>query len=507
MTWELQSPVSDDIYRLVNEQGRTLWGVAHRGFDVDHPQALGVVEVALPTGPTSLLLVEPFAGGFVLDAVRSYQGLVEGELRTLFLGIVDELLSSSDAQSRLCLECIGLDADGHPRIIPGISRTQSSSMRFAVGEMIYHAAYGRPWAQSPLPVTVALSDFSQPVQTLVAQLLDESVSDTGLSATLAEVSGTLRRTGTPSALPLLPAERDLDPGLALTARLRAAKAPGADTRSAPRALPEPPAPTTDSTRSVETDGAAGRLRAASRDHARRKGQRTRRSRRSRGSPSWFRLVTSWLATNRSSLVRRLSERDQSERRWRFGTRTWAILAVSLTVIGGFVMVRSWSSGGSPASVSSTQGTGAETESKPSHESTPSPAESPNRDSDLDQGGVDRLSETQILDLLEDLCQRRSEALSSGDDQALAALTVPDSAAAAADELLDLQAFVGNAYTIEVDDLVITKQTETRILVDAQMSTKVTVDGEISDFEPTQVEFELESHTGEWKIGTVTEIED
>lgn len=171
------------------------------------------------------------------------------------------------------------------------------------------------------------------------------------------------------------------------------------------------------------------------------------------------------------------------------------------------MVRSWSSGDSPASVSSTQGTGAEAESKPSHESTPSPAESPNRDSDLDQGGVDRLSETQILDLLEDLCQRRSEALSSGDDQALAALTVPDSAAAAADELLDLQAFVGNAYTIEVDDLVITKQTETRILVDAQMSTKVTVDGEISDFEPTQVEFELESHTGEWKIGTVTEIED
>ena len=165
MTWELQSPVSDDIYRLVNEQGRTLWGVAHRGFDVDHPQALGFVEVALPSGPTSLLLVEPFAGGFVLDAVRSYQGLVEGELRTLFLGIVDELLSSSDAQSRLCLECIGLDADGHPRIIPGISRTQSSSMRFAVGEMIYHAAYGRPWAQSPLPVTVALSDFSQPVQT------------------------------------------------------------------------------------------------------------------------------------------------------------------------------------------------------------------------------------------------------------------------------------------------------------------------------------------------------
>ncbi|PCC41261.1 hypothetical protein [Brevibacterium aurantiacum] len=78
MTWELQSPVSDDIYRLVNEQGRTLWGVAHRGFDVDHPQALGFVEVALPSGPTSLLLVEPFAGGFVLDAVRSYQGLVEG---------------------------------------------------------------------------------------------------------------------------------------------------------------------------------------------------------------------------------------------------------------------------------------------------------------------------------------------------------------------------------------------------------------------------------------------
>ncbi|WP_231440780.1 hypothetical protein [Brevibacterium zhoupengii] len=495
MTWELQSPVSDDIHRLVNDKGRTLWGVTHRGFDVDHPDALGVVEVEMPTGPTSLLLVEPFAGGFVLDAVRSYQGLVEGELRTLFLGVVDELLSSSDAQSRLSLECIGLDADGRPRIIPGISRTPPSSMRLAIGEMIYHAAYGRPWAQSPLPVAVALSDFSQPVQNLAAFLLDDSVADTGLSSTLAEVSATLRRTGTPSALPLLPAERDLDPGLALTARLRAAKTPGDVPQSTARTPTAPPTPTTNSTHSTESVGTAGRLRAASRHHSRNKGQGPRRNRRSSSGST---RISSWLATHRSSLVKRLPKRGRRVRGWKIGARTWAMLAVCTTIIGGFVMVSSWSSGESPASVSSSQGV------SPSDQPTSSPTGSPVRDEDLDHGDASGLSESQIVDLLEDLCQRRSDALSAGDDRALAALTVPNSAAAAADELLDLQAFVGNAYTIEVDDVLITKQTETHIFINAQMSTKVTVDGKTSAFEPALVEFELAAHTGEWKIRSVTE---
>ncbi|MDN5807291.1 MAG: hypothetical protein L0J17_15230 [Brevibacterium sp.] len=468
MTWELQAPVSDDIHRLVNPEGETLWGVVHRGFDADHPEALGVAEVDLPTGPASLLLVKPLPGGLVLDAVRSYQGLVEGELSTLFLGIVDELLGSNDARSRLCLECIGLDADGRPRIIPGISRTPPSSTRFAIGEMIYHAAHGRPWAQSPLPVTIALPECSQPLQTLVAQLLDESTADSGLHDTLAEVTAALRRTGTPSALPLLPAERDLDPGQALTARLRAAKAPAA-------------------ARLPETTGAADRLRAASRDGARTRHQGSRRRRRQ----TWRTRISSLLP----NLLERLPAGGRRRpRKWMAGPRAWVLFAVVMTVIGGAVMVRSWSSAETATSVSSPR------DVSPAHETSPSQASSPSHDA------AEGISDSQIMALLDELCQKRSDALSVGDGEALAALTVPDSSAAAADELLDLHAFVGNDYTIELEDPVIMEQTDHRILIDARMSTSVTTAGKESGFAPARVEFELVRHAGTWKILEVTEID-
>ena len=480
MTWELQSPVSDDIHRLSNARGETLWGVAHHGFDTDHPEALGVADIDLPTGLTSLLLVKPFPGGLVLDAVRSYQGLVEGELSTLFLGIADELRGSSDASSRLCLECIGLNADGRPRIIPGISRTPPSSTRFAIGEMIYHAAYGRPWSQSPLPVAIALPECSQPLQNLVAQLLDESIPDGGLDDTLAEVTAALRRTGTPSALPLLPAERDLDPGQALTARLRAAKAP---------AGARPP----ETMRPPEITDAADRLRAASRGGARARSHGPRRPRRPRRTSMLTRMST-LLAAGRRSLLERLPASGPRPRRWMSGPRAWALVAVIMTVIGGAVMVRSWSSEDTAASVSSPRDVSRGQNSSPPAERTPT------------HDDAETMSDSQILALLNDLCQKRSEALSAGDDEALAALTVPDSSAAAADELLDLHAFVGNDYTIELADPVIRDQTDNRILIDARMSTSVTTSGEESGFEPAHVEFELARHADTWKILEVTEID-
>ncbi|MCF2574350.1 hypothetical protein [Brevibacterium sp. UCMA 11754] len=482
MTWELQAPVSDDIHRLVNAQGQTLWGVAHGGFDADHPDALGIAEVDLPTGRTSLLLVEPLAGGLVLDAVRSYQGLVEGELSTLFLGIADELRGSSDAQSRLSLESIGLDADGHPRIIPGISRTSPASTRFAVGEMIFHAAHGRPWEQSPLPVSVALAGCSQPLQTLVAQLLGDSCAVSGLNDTLDEVSAALRRTGAASALPLLPAEPDLDPGQALTARLRAAKSPTPvrrpDTATAPG-------------RSEATGtGAAGRLRAASREGVRR---RRREPRRSRVSPNLLTRLSATIDEGCRSLLDRL---QTVERRQKLTTRprAWALLAVFVTILGGAVMVRSWSTEGTAASVSSPEDSG------------PSSAESSVPGTIEPDSDAERMSDRQVLALLDDLCRKRSDALSAGDEQALAALTVPDSSAATADELLDLQAFVGNDYAIELDDPVVRERTDDHILVRARMSTSVTAEGKESGFEPTHVEFELVPHGSAWKILAVTETD-
>ncbi|MBM6591931.1 hypothetical protein [Brevibacterium sp. RIT 803] len=481
MTWELQAPISDDIHRLVNAQGQTLWGVAHGGFDADHPDALGIAEVDLPTGPTSLLLVKPLAGGLVLDAIRSYQGLVEGELATLFLGVVDELRGSSHAQSRLCLESIGLDADGHPRIIPGIRRTSPASTRFAVGEMIFHAAHGRPWEQSPLPVSVALDGCSQPLQTLVAQLLGDPRAVSGLNDILDEVGAALHRTGAASALPLLPAEADLDPGQALTARLRAAKSsvPGrrADTATAPGRS--------------ETTGTAGRLRAASREGVRR---RHRGLHRGPASPNWLTRLSSTFGEGCRRLLDRMQTVERRPQKLMTGPRAWALLAVLVTILGGSVMVRTWTTEGTAASVSSPEDSG-----RTSAEGAVPGTSEPDDD-------AWRMSDSQIFALLDDLCRKRSDALSAGDVQALAALTVPDSSAAAADELLELRAFVGHDYTIELDDPVVTEHTDDHILVRARMSTSVTAGGKESGFGPTHVEFELVPHGSAVKILAVTEID-
>lgn len=452
MTWEFQATVSDDIHRLVTGEGESLWGVAHDGFDADHSEALGVVDVDLPSGRASLLLVKPLPGGLILDAVRSYQGLVEGELSTLFLGVFDELLQSSDAGARLCLECIGLDAAGRPRIIPGIRREPASSPRVAIGEMIYHAAHGRPWEESLLPVDIALPECSASLRGLVAQLLDDADVDSTLHDTVAEVAVALRRTGAPSALPLLPAERDLDPGQALTARLRAANPPAAS-------------------KSEHSTGTAGRLREASRAGARKHRRRDPGRRRSISPASRMALLT---ARGRGLLQRVSSKRPRREKSM-IGVRTCVILASALTLIGGAVMVHSWGSKEPAASVSSPQ-----------------------------ESAV-AIADEEAVAALEDLCDRRSAALSAGDVRGLKALTVPDSSAAAADELLDLQAFAGNDYSIELEDPVVREQTDQRILIEARMLTSASVSGEESGFAPQRVEFELCLDAGEWKIREVTDI--
>lgn len=484
MTWQFQTTVSDDIHRLVGGQGETLWGVVHDGFDADHPEAMGEVDVDLPSGRASLLLVRPLPGGLILDSVRSYQGLVEGELTTLFLGIFDELLNSSDAGSRLCLEGIGLTADGRPRLIPGIRRRLVSTTRSAIGEMIFHAAHGRPWAESLLPVDLALPQCSHPLRSLVAQLLDDTGDDCPLQATIAEVSVALRATGTPNVLPLLPAERDLDPGQALTARLRAANPPvnaKRGTGEGPGTRAEPGTPAESETRASpeaasrpgERSGTPSRLRAASRRGARRHHRRAaaRESGTSRAS-----TMAQALGTRGRDLLQRLSSPKGRPLKSMTGLRAGVLLAVCLTLLGSAVMVRAWSS-------------------------------EPAASVDTEQETAVAMSDEEAVALLEDLSQRRSAALSDGDGQELKALTVPNSSAAAADELLDLQTFVGIEYSIHVDEAKVRELTDQRILIDAHMSRSATVGGEESPFAPKSVQFELARVAGMWKMLEVTEIGD
>ncbi|NJC57377.1 hypothetical protein [Brevibacterium marinum] len=483
MMWQFQATVSDHIHRLTGGQGETLWGVVHDGFDADHPEALGEVDVDLPSGRRSLLLVRPFPGGLILDSVRSYQGLMEGELTTLFLGIFDELLNSSDAASRLCLDGIGLTADGRPRLIPGIRRRLASSTRSALGEMMYHAAHGRPWAESLLPVDLALPQCSRPLRSLVAQLLDDTDDDSPLQTTVAEVSVSLRATGAPNVLPLLPAERDLDPGQALTARLRAAD-PGATGKRGPGEGPgtqaEPGTPVglekhanaEAGSKPGERSGEPSRLREASR-----RGARRHRSRDAAREPGISRAVTMAraLGARGRDLLHRHSSSKGRPRKSMTGLRVGVLVAVCLTLLGGAVMVRAWSS-------------------------------EPAASVDTEQRSQVAMTDEEAVALLEDLCQRRSAALSDGDGQELKKLTVPDSSAAAADELLDLRSFVGIEYSIHVDEAKVRELTDRRILIDAQMSRSATVGGEESQFAPKSVQFELGRDAAAWKILEVTEID-
>src|SRR5699024_12803356 len=88
MTWKFQSTISDEIHRVVSSDGETVWGTDDRRFDADSSRALGTAEVELPSGRRTLLLVPALPGGRVLDAVRAYQGPNDGELCSLYAGVV-----------------------------------------------------------------------------------------------------------------------------------------------------------------------------------------------------------------------------------------------------------------------------------------------------------------------------------------------------------------------------------------------------------------------------------
>jgi hypothetical protein len=314
MTWEFQATIADDIHRVLGPDGESAWGIDHRGFDAESPRALGSAEVDLLTGRTSLLLVPAAPGGLVLDVVRAYQGLTEGELCTLFLGIVSALRDCTVPEDRLTLKAFGLDARGRPVLIPGVSAPLATSARRAMGEMLYHAGHGSSWSSCLLPVNLALADSSPALRSVVGEFLTESSSDTGLSSALAEMAESMRLLAEPAPLPLVPAEREFDPEAALTARLRAASG-HVRSRSDASAASE-----------AVAASAAETLRAASRRPRLRRRHRRRQSRLGRWSPSALREAV------RAGFVRMRGARSG---------RPLVIGAVCLTLCGGAVLWGSW----------------------------------------------------------------------------------------------------------------------------------------------------------------------
>ena len=477
MTWHYETTIAEVVHRLRDDTGESVWGVENRGFDADHDAARGTESVLLPTGETEVLLVDPLPGGFVLDAVRAVHGLTEAEIHTLLRGCFAELAAVGDQASRLGLDCFALDAEGRPRLIPGVRHRLETSVRRAIGELVYHAAYGSPWSEALLPVDVALAERSAQLRALVADLLDDdpvppSGGEAGVAAAVAEVSAQLGTLPAPVPLPLVPASRDLDPAQAITARLRAAPAqvPTPQGDAADR-----PGPGDVGARPGERSGrlgAAAALRAAAASHARRsrsrRGERTCRSGRPPRRPE----------STRSSWWTRL--------RMRGGPVRWGIAAsIIVAVLGGLLVA--WSTAETPPA-------GPEQAA----------AQRPPAGSGDGAGDEDPTDED-VIDRLGDLCAERARALGAGDGDALAALTVPGSSAAAADELIDLSAYAGGTYTVTVGDVTVVERTDTGIRVAARMTSSAESGGQGERLAAEDVVCTLTEHEVAGGIAEVAEV--
>ncbi|RBP64759.1 hypothetical protein DFO66_106158 [Brevibacterium sanguinis] len=549
MTWRHLAILSDHIHRLESSTGEIAWGIDHHGRDEDDPRAAGTAEVALPAGTRSLLLVDPLPGGLVLDIVRSYRGLTSSELGTLFLGFFAELRERPEA-TRLTLEAIGLDAEGRPRIIPGIASPRRTSVRRGLGEMLYEAAFGSSWVACLLPVASALQEHPEPLRELVGDLLNDTSEAPGtgdapgtddavtslrrdllrrdevrgrkrgtaedLAAAIAEVSACLRASTTPGPLPLLPAERDLDPGQALTARLRAgtirdglrgSEGPARSGGSAPPASGA--ARTGDRAQAApaarsRSHGSARTTARAGTSGARAASARTDGSGGGADSPRAGGSGDGGLADP----ARRLRRASRQRSGWRHrlsalpslltmrppSSRLTILLAVAacLVVVGTAVLIQSWPSAHEPDETAAARDTSDAGDDRPGQDGA----------AEDGAGAGGDMSDDEVTDVLGELCERRAEALEAGDAEALEDLTAPGSTAAAADELIDLAAFAGAEHTIDLAEIHVTDRLPDELVVTARMSTTSTIDDEVVDFDARTVEFRLTRIEGEWKVAEV-----
>ncbi|WP_166971657.1 hypothetical protein [Brevibacterium atlanticum] len=504
MTWEFQTTISDVVHRVTGPNGEPAWGVENRGFDEERNPSLPIAEVELPIGPRSLLIVPAFPGGLVLDAVRTYQGLSDPELCTLFLGIVASLRDVESAEQRLTLAAFALDAEGRPALIPGVAAAVPSTPRRALGEMLYHAACGRAWAECLMPVNLALAESSPALRSVVSELLADLPPDSaltagsGMAAALDEVAEAMRMLARPAALPLVPAERDSDPEAALTARLRVAAGhpPGRHANEGLTLEGPMRAPASVPSGQHDRDGTAtpgGRdpavtLRAASRGgHRREDGRRSARKRSGRIRRGHFGGMCERIGGLRGVLTGR-----------------WLIAgAVCLTVLGGLIV---WGSrpGAEAMNDEPNAAQGSEDPNGPRATTDADEPENPASEENGESADGSTPSENEATRVLKDLCSARAEALSDGDSEALRLLTVPGSAAAAADELVDESVFAGQDYTIEVEDITVVTTAAEKIVARARMRSSAGTGETEEQFEARAVEFELRLADGRWRVAKVAE---
>ena len=83
--------------------------------------------------------------------------------------------------------------------------------------------------------------------------------------------------------------------------------------------------------------------------------------------------------------------------------------------------------------------------------------------------------------------------------------MPESAAAAADELIDPAAYAETDYAIDVEDVEIVATDEDRVVVSALMRSSAGTGAALQKFTAQTVEFELERVEGRWLVAEVREV--
>ena len=382
------------------------------------------------------LLVARCEGGLLEQGLRRRGGMPA----SWALGVLDEVLELLEAApaappglTRAAIRCFGVDRRGAVVLIPGrFGHRAERSDTAELGELLHLALTGVTWEETGLPLRETAPDVPDTVSALVTDLLDGSVvvDSTGRRAGLVELRGRIATLGPSRDRGFLPAEPGVREEDAPTGTL------SPDVVVALRGSPRSSIP------------AQVRLPAQARTPAQAQ------------TPDSVPSPAARARTRTSARTRRGRVRAERGRRRRV-LSTGVLLACVVCAASGAVLM---ATGAGEAEVSA--GAGAET-SPHAPVQPPDPAPEP---------------PTGPLDAAVELTRARAAAFEAGDPEALAAVTVPGSPAAAADADRALEDCADCAEALSLSDV--------RVIPDPEAPT---ADGGTSDREAQPPEAGQRAH--------------
>ncbi|WP_101650360.1 hypothetical protein [Brevibacterium ihuae] len=477
--WLIEAEISPGIRRVVRG-GRAAWfltdGSALAEAAAGGAPGAEVAEALDDTGsPVPGVVVPRMPGGLLEVVLRRHGGLTSAQTIGVLLACCDALSVAPvapEGRIRMHRSAFAQDAEGEVRLIPCVTVSEGEAdPQRELGELAYLCLTGRTWEETGIPVRDLRPAPADALAAIVIDLLESAcpgpLDAHGLPAALGV---RLALAGEAAPVPFIPSEPEVPLGDAVTARIRldagftdrlAAGAgrgdgsPRGDRDDAPARMRR----TTGAVRSrggarrremrqqerssPRIDGAVGRLRSALRG-----GTESARTAQGRGAGA-----RSWSETART-LARRMPRRVVA-----------AGLAVSAVILGVALLASAQREADPRVDAASSESPPATTDA-PARTNPPATTNSPTDPAagltdDEDPAGAFRA-----------LTDAREQAYETGDAQALEALTVPGSPAAAADAPVDLDAFAGREVRIEVEPIGAPEIAGTEAVLTVRMTTTV-----------------------------------